>query len=339
MIRNNGSRSIRRRKVSFVPSARGVMADMRLETRSLAAPGLIRPIGFSLLDSRSSEGNAQAGQVGLDLALSSSHAVADAVLGHGPVSPGAPPAPGGGGGTLSPDVSNLPEFFFYQNPPDVDAAVGDDVDDGATQTATAAGTVTTTNTVGFEGSDTLQQVAKAQNTLLAPTSNSGTGMNPISATYTMNIQQAVTGQPVGGMNEIEPSVSASDTTTMDSTGPNGYTGWLVEDIKRMLTGPAPNGADVALVGGGGISTNNFSASWFAGAGMDLTSHNMGSMVLVNNPGEITIATPVTLPVYPTVAKFSISYSSDVEVTLTGNVVATNAETETMTYSAKLQATA
>jgi hypothetical protein len=77
----------------------------------------------------------------------------------------------------------------------------------------------------------------------------------------------------------------------------------------------------------------------SGSGMRLTSVNMASTVITNNAAEIRIATPVIVPVYPTLDKLSTSNRSNVECTLSGNIIASNQENESMNYSATFQATA
>ena len=297
-------------------------------------------MAFSLLDPRSTDGNALAGLIGLDLSLSSSQEGARRRDQSRPRIPVAPvPPPGIGGGFTPADVTDLPEFFALPNPVLLNAGVTgdggvDSEDNNELVSAEAAATVSTTVILGFMPPVTAIQQGTATTAIVAPTvPNSPAGINPISATFNLSNQQAVQGSFGTAGNTMNTYVNGGRTVNMDSTGPDSWTGLLVEDITFAAATPAPSppGSGVVLVGGGGFSSNNFAASWFAGGVMRLTRVNMASTVIKNTPGEIKISTPVTLPVWNTPNPFTIAYTSNVQSMLNGQAGTTNGEHETMNY--------
>jgi hypothetical protein len=346
MFRANRSRSNHRRKVEFLPFAYGIVAEMRLERRSLAAPGLIRPLAMSLLDGRSADGNAQATLTGLGLSLSSVPLVSATVAGGGQALPGAADSRANGPVSVSPDTTeNEPEFFALADPTLMTASVTgtggvDDTDPNELVSANAGATVTTVVQQGFLPPITLTQLGKATAAIDGPTvPGSGSGPSTVSATFALSNQQTVSGSIAGGgSNEMTTAVNGGRTYGLASTGPNSVNTTLVETFNYNWSPPIGS-ASVGLVGGGGFSTPNFSVSWFAGSTPQFSNINPASTVLektsTSGAALLELSTPVTLPVYPTVGKYSFAFSSDIESTLVGSVIGTNAESQSVTFSASL----
>lgn len=340
--------SIRLRKVNFVPSASGVLAEMCLEGRSLAAPGLTRSLVSGLLDSQSTDGNAQAILSGHGLASASASVASTALAGIGQASAGAPdsreaPLVSGSPAAVQ---QNQPEFIAPSSPTLINASVGgsggvDKKADNKLSLASASASVVTKVDGGLGPSVTLTQTGTATAEIEGPTVQNGSGPNSVGASFSLLNGQTVSG-PVGpnGSNKMTTAVKGGRTYGLASSGPNSINTTLLQSFSFEWLGPIGT-ASVTVTSNVSFSSPDFTFSSLNGSSL-FTQTNPASTVTEvppspNSPNTTlwNISTPVTLPVYPSVSNFSFSFSGNINSTLTTGGGTTNSEALHVTYTAGL----